>query len=350
MTYTLLTRYRRSILFAVILILSQSGAAAQQIFTFSDKDSVEVGEIIEITFVIQGNHTSLTLPEDDIFPDAFELISRQRYQASANRDSLVYRLQFFGTDDIVLPSVPFRLQMANGDTTLSSSRIPVYFKSLLSEEDEAFRPFKPVYDFARDVWPYLLALIILIFLGYYFYRLFQRRDHKTEPGTVPAPVPFDNPIEQLRNTLRNLPPPEKIHQFEEYESFYIELGDAIRLYIKRVYLFPALEMTTREICHTLESELAPASTVKLTRTVLNEADMVKFANFRPDTELASNVLRLAWEFHDQASVSDRSRIERLRMEYETHPDLVQVSETDNSVNENHVLSEENEPAGREEKL
>jgi hypothetical protein len=307
---------RSVLLTLVISVLSCSGVLAQQIFTFSDRDSVRVGDIIELTFVIQGNYMDLSQPDESVFPDEVELLSRQRYQTASNRDSLVYRLQFFGTDDLLLPALPFEIQRTDGDTTLNTTRIPIYFKTMLSEEDDSFRPFKPVFDFARTWWPYLLLTLLLIAIGYYLYTWFQKREPEPERPVIPDPTPFLNPLEQLKKAISNLNPPQALSEYEEYEEFYIKLGDAIRRYIKRVYEFPALEMTTGEICRTLQSEHADSNTIRITRTVLNEADIVKFAHFKPDTESAQNVLQRAKEFYNQARTLDSGRIDRLRMEYE----------------------------------
>ena len=283
----------RSLCFFSILtcqLFLQNGAFAQQIFTFSDRDSVQVGDIVELTFVIQGTYTDLEIPDETAFPEDVEVISRQRYQISSSRDSLVYRLQFFGTDDLVLPAVQFQLQRAQGDTTLRSSRIPIYFKTMLSEQDEGFRPFKPVFTFARAWWPYVIALLILLVLAYYLFRWFQRREPESRLQPKPEPVPFTDPLDELKQSLSSLAPVNSLSEYEQFEAFYIELGDAIRRYIKRVYRFPALEMTTREICLELENEGAATSTVRITRAVLNEADIVKFANFKPDSASAEQVL------------------------------------------------------------
>jgi hypothetical protein len=100
-----------------------------------------------------------------------------------------------------------------------------------------------------------------------------------------------------------LPATSSLKEKADYEDYYIRLGDAIRLYIKRVYEFPALEMTTREITQNLQKELASSAIIKITRSVLNEADMVKFANFKPDPAQADGVLAKAGEFVEIASVS-----------------------------------------------
>jgi len=299
-----------------IQVLLHNGVLAQQIFTFSDRDSVRVGDILELTFVIQGTYSGLDLPDESVFPDEVDVISRQRYQISSSRDSLVYRLQFFGTQDVVLPAVAFQLQRAEGDTTLRSSRIPVYFKTLLSEEDEAFRPFKPVFTFARVWWPYFLVFLILMAAGYFLYRWIQNRDQEPQLPPKPEVVVFTDPLNELRQSISSLPSSDTLSEYADFEAFYIELGDAIRRYIKRVYRFPALEMTTREICMDLEKEQAASSTVKITRNVLNEADIVKFANFKPDSASAEHALVLAEKFCDLARTNDRNRIEELRREHQ----------------------------------
>jgi len=308
---------KRAFTLAFIILLAASPSAySQQVATFVETDSLSVGDIFELTFVVQGMYNSITYPDADDFDESLDLLSRQRFQTTAGRDSLVYRFQFFATDDITIPSKEITLHRSEGDTTLSTARVPLYFKTVLASDDEEFRPLKPIFDFARAVWPYIAAFILLAILSYLLYRWFVSREPDPEPVVVKQPEPFIDPLKSLKNELNALPAAHELKNIPEFENFYIILGDAIRRYIKRVYEFPALEMTTREIASSLQQELAPSEIIKITRSVLNEADMVKFANFRPNTDLAVGVMKKAAEFVKTAEINDREKIDHLKFRYE----------------------------------
>jgi hypothetical protein len=300
----------------IFLLAAAPSSFSQQVATFVDTDSLRVGDIFELTYVVQGTYNSISYPDADDFDESLDLLSRQRFQTSAGRDSLVYRFQFFATDNITIPGKEITLHRSDSDTTLTTSRVPLYFKTVLASEDEEFRPLKPIFDFARAVWPFIVGLILLGILSYLLYRWFVSREPAPQPVQIKKPEPFLDPLKALKDELNSLPAVHQLNAKSDYENYYIVLGDAIRRYIKRVYEFPALEMTTREITTSLQQELAPSEIIKITRSVLNEADMVKFANFRPDTALAEGVRKKADEFVETAEVTDREKIDHLKFRYE----------------------------------
>ena len=307
-----------SLLYLLLIFFASLAAPAhaQSVHTYVDSDSLQVGDIFELTYVVEGVYSSLSYPTEDQFEDNLEVLSRQRFQPAANRDSLVYRIQFFGTENITIASKEITLHRSDTDTTLETNRVPLFFKTVLAEGEEEFRPFKPIFEFARSLWPFLISLLLLAIAGYLFYRWYTARETKPEPAPVSPPPPFENPLNKLLDQLSELPETSALSEMEDYEKYYIRLGDAIRLYIKRVYEFPALEMTTREIVLNLQKELASTEIIKITRSVLNEADMVKFANFRPSRELADNVLNKARQFAETARANDTEKIEYLRIRHE----------------------------------
>ncbi len=308
-----------TITFTVFALLFTGLLHAQQVHTYVDSDSLRVGDIFHYTIVFDGQYQDVAYPGEDAFEDDFVLISRQRYQLSERRDSLVYRLQFFGTDDITLSRKDIHVRTAEGDTTLQTSMVPLFFKTTLAEGDEEFRPFKPLFDFARSWWWLILTLILLAIAAYFAWRWYTNREVeevKPEPEPALPPEPFVDPLEELKEAVATLTPIHKLAEKQDYEQFYIKLGDSIRYYLKRVYKITALEMTTREIIESLREELAPDEIIIITRKVLNEADMVKFANFLPGPEQAKSVLKKAESFIETAEIVNRDQIRYMKYKYD----------------------------------
>ncbi|MEX0593937.1 MAG: hypothetical protein WD115_04115, partial [Balneolaceae bacterium] len=78
---------------------------AQQLHTYMDQDSVEVGEPFHLILVLQreSNEEILSLPDgESLETDDIHLLARERFQPLENRDSLRFRLQYFGVQDTTL--------------------------------------------------------------------------------------------------------------------------------------------------------------------------------------------------------------------------------------------------------
>lgn len=306
----------------ILYICYSATAVAQQVHTYVNSDSLQVGDPFTYTIVFDGNYTNIQFPNQDAFEEDLTVNSIQRYQSEAGRDSIVYNLQFFGIENLTISEKQIGVQTESGDSTYSTTPVPLYFKTSLAGEDDNFRPMKPIFDFARTWWPWLLGLIVLLIAGYYAYRRYKSREIIEEPETEEPPPPFSSPLDELKKTISNLSDVESLETEEQFERFYVELGDAIRLYIKRVYEFQALEMTTSEITLSLQEELAPPKLISITRKVLNEADIVKFANFNPGTEGAKSAKESAQKFIETAEVVNYEQLKYMKYKYEVKHGIV----------------------------
>lgn len=289
---------------------------AQQLHTFVDRDSVRVGDTFSVSIVLEGNYDLLTYPDRDSFKDELEMLNRQRFQVSAGRDSIVYTLQFFGVDDILIDPMDFEFRVGQQDTTLQSARVPVFFKTTLAEEDDQLRPMKPIFDFARSYWPFFIGFIIIAIIAYLIYRLLKdRAQQETFIATPYRAETFLNPLDELEKTIHHIAAQPAPMNEKEFEQFYIQLGDAIRLYLKRVYEFPALEMTSGEIIRKLQELRASADLIKKVKKVLYEADMVKFAKFNPASDQVADAIKTGTDFVVTAQTIDTERIEYLEHQF-----------------------------------
>lgn len=301
----------------LIILVTANPGFAQQVYTFVDTDSLSVGDIFEYTIVVDSREQLLSYPSEDDFEEEVELVDRTRYQVHVNRDSLVYKLQFFGTEDLTLDRKSVLLSSASGDTTLYTNRVPIFFKTLLAEEDEEFRPLKPIFEFARSLVPYVIIFLIVLLAGYFIYRYLKLQQEKQKQAKpVYQPVPFKNPLNQLKSEIEHLHQIDELTSFDDFEQFYIEIGDAIRRYLKQVHKFPALEMTTSEITASLKKEFVSSEVISITRKVLNSADMVKFAHFEPTKEQAQSTLDKANTFIQIVSESDAEIIDQMRVKHD----------------------------------
>jgi hypothetical protein len=311
-------RFTVSGIFLLLMILCMdSRLSAQELHTYTDIDSVRVGDFINYTLVLNTSeeYGMAAFPDESHFDDQeLVFINRERYRISAMQDSVVYTLQNFNTDDFQIPRLPVNLSGgAYGDTTLYSTPVPVFFKTIVTEGDEEFRPLKPIFDFAAAIWPWILGIVLTLIAAWFIYRYLQIREKKElKPEKEFKPIPFQNPLNTLKKELDTLSGSDSPLKSRNYKEFYVLLGDAIRQYFEDVYDIDALEMTSGEILKNLHDYPADKEIIKITRKVLNEADMVKFAKFEPDVPQAEKALEIAYQFLNVVTEIDNNRIKNLQ--------------------------------------
>lgn len=289
--------------------------SAQTVNEYYHEDSLRAGDNFEfgITLSRTDDYDDIIFPDSSDFGNIFEIRDRQQFKVSTYKDSLVYQLQFFGTSDTLLPALPIFLVQGQDTTTLYTNPVPISFKSLLAENEEELRPFKPIFDFAAAWWPYIIGFLLLLIAAaaLYYYYTQKEPEPSTEPEPVFQPTPFRDPLRELQSTLNKLDKRELATE-DEFERFYIDLGDAIREYFESLYRIPALESTSGEIMQQLKIRAIDEDLVNDTREVLQEADMVKFAKFTPTTEQAQKALKKGHNFLKRAREVDGPRVDHMR--------------------------------------
>ena len=302
------------------LAFSTSTGLAQTVNEYTTVDSLKVGDTFDLSITLnkEQGYDQIIFPDTSRFSSPFEMRSRSQFKVSSFKDSVYYKLQYFGSSDTTLPPLPVYLVQGQDTTTLYTNPIPIGFRSVLAKDDEAFRPLKPIYTFAAAWWPYIVAFLLLCIAAYYLYGYFTKEEIQEEseaPKTF-TPSPFVNPLTELQNHIDRL---ERVHPQtrEEFKDFYIELGDAIRRYFEDLHHIPAMESTSREILQKLRNRSIDQDLISVTRSVLQEADMVKFAKFTPSKEQAQRALQKAHNFLNRAEQIDAPRVEHLQREHQS---------------------------------
>lgn len=293
---------------------------AQQVRDYLAADSLKVGDQFDFTITLNKDklYDAIQFPDSADFPSTVEVVQRKHYKLTEYRDSVVYKLQFFGTEDQRLESLPISLIAADDTTTLYTTPALLRFATVLNDEQAEFKPLKPIYQFTQAWWPWILGAAIvfgLLFWGYLRSKKFepQRRE---KPTPIAPPPAFENPLHKLEQDIALLKNSDLLQQKRDFDAFYVKLGDTIREYLERVYAFPALESTTGEIIQEMRSNAADNQMLAATRTVLQEADMVKFAKFEPTLDQAYKAVSKAEQFIERAQQLDRSRIESMKRSHE----------------------------------
>ena len=181
--------------------------------------------------------------------------------------------------------IPPQRVLLNGFSRLSKSvkiRVNDVKVDTLKQNLFEIKPFNPVnrnYDDLID--KLLLYLVIIIFIvGIVYALIIYRRKISEKKKMIP-------PFEKAIKALKELEKREPIFQ-EEYKKYYSELTDVVRRYLEEEANIDALESTSDQLLLKLElykdsGKLGlEESTIKNLKTVLNTADLVKFARAVPE--------------------------------------------------------------------
>jgi len=311
----------RILLFCLLSILHVGSVFSQSVTSYAYPDSLYSGDTFNLVITTRYTPGEFigVYPDANQFKDPFEFRAVQRFKGVLAQDSLVYQLQFFGVSDTLLSDIIIKFVQDRDTLELTIPPVALYFKSNLASNDDTLKPFKPIFDFARSWWMFVLIGIVLSTLLWLLWRYRDRFLPRNQPLNPSEPVviaPFVSPYTILERKLREL------HELDTYShedglvKWHVELSDAIRTYFEQTYSIPALESTTKEIHIALETQKINADIITITLEILKLADLVKFANVQPDTHQCIQLIQKADKLKDLVRFMDENKLRDMRIKYE----------------------------------
>ena len=306
----------------VLLGWSLLGAAVAQprLDVYVSADSVRIGERFVVSVVAEHRgEVELAFPAADAGPGVFgelEVLTRsaprRRAVGSGQVDSVAYTATTFALDSVRVPSLPVQV-IAEGDT--STARTPARTATVVSvvgPDAEGLYGVAPPAPFPRPPWMWGgLALVAAALLGGAAYLWWRWR---RAPEAVPSgirPAVDQTPYEAATARIRRLETYD-LSDLDAVKPFYVELSQALRVYLAREWDVAAPERTTGEVVDTLDRRPdVPDAAVPRVRAVLELADLVKFADARP-----------APEDHEKAVREARSALDTLEASHASPPEAI----------------------------
>ena len=274
---------------------TEGGAQDVQVRTHVSADSVRIGERFTVSFAVgHAEGVQVLFPDPADGTDAFgnvEVVNRRersrRAMGGGRRvDSVAYEVTTFALDSVRVPAIPLSV-VVGGDTTLA--RTPprgAAVISVIGPESRGIHSVGPLASFPYTWWPWVLAgLLTTALLGGLAYLWWRRQQAEDPTPTVqPASEIDQTPYEAATAWIRQLESYD-LSDPAAVKPFYVELSSALRVYLAREWDVAALERTTREVIDTLEARSdVPDEAIDRLESVLERADLVKFADVRPDAD------------------------------------------------------------------
>ena len=287
------------------LVLVGSLAYSQQLPVVSakaDTTKIRIGEQINYQITIENADKGVEFLELELDSlSRIEIVESQPIDTLKEKLIRKYVLTSFDSGQYVIP--PQRIRIWSQEYLTDSILIDVATVAVDTTKQAMF-PIKAIQrepytlqDFKKYLW-WLIGALLLIALILYLVK----RKKKT-PEEIEAAIP---PYQYALMRLKELDA-KQLWQKNKIKQYYVELTGIVRNYIEKELSIPALESTTDELIETLSDfnessalQIEPNTIVQLNE-LLKDADLVKFAKYKP---LVNEI-----ELHRQDA---RSVIDKLR--------------------------------------
>lgn len=295
---------RRSLITYAFLLVSFLTVNGQQVKIQIEPSEIMIGKPAVMTIEVEVPANGIM-----VWPDVTEATDQRveilrfgvpdTIKKEGNTISLrqVHTITAWREDFIPIPPLEF-VQIAHDDTLRFSSRAMLFQVKGVDVDMEAhYKDIRPIFSIPvtpREVIPYvLIALAIgaVLFLIIYYLR---KRENKQEKPTiwekpdVPAHIAAISSLEVLKG--------KRLWQQGKTKAYHIELTDILRKYLYKRFQIDATEMTSREIMEKLPIHIEDHTLIDSFKSIIELADLVKFARFQPLPDENSLVMNKSIDF------------------------------------------------------
>ncbi len=276
---------------AFLIILSSLGVIAQEsvVKATIDKDSILIGDHVMLSLEIaldKSHQFGFPTFKDTIFP-GIELVEDLPMDTLKNGEAGImlqkrYVITSFDSAQYYF-AVPYLLQRGSLIDTFLTEPLSLYVNTIpIDTTTYVMYDIKDVVQYPytfKEALPWILlglAILLLILLAIYIYM----RWKKNQPIFF-KPKKVEPPYVIAMRELQKLKE-EKVWQQDKIKQYYTRLTDILRVYIEDSFGIQAMEKTSQEILHDIESaDLNQKYPLIKLREMFTAADLAKFAKYTP---------------------------------------------------------------------
>ncbi|MEC3906052.1 hypothetical protein VOI54_03425 [Tamlana sp. 2201CG12-4] len=268
-----------------------SSLSFSQVKSTIDSTSIKIGEQITYHIQVETDSTNLVVfPEGQTFAP-LEMIESYDIDTLKHQDkyNLIkkYGLTQFDSGAYTIP----RQKIIIGDKTFFTDSLKVEVNNIAIDSTQGLYDIKPIIAVKKtgsNWWKYLLIILLILgIIAYTLYWFIWRKKPLTEEEEIALLPPYD----RAKLALKKLDESHYL-EHENLKDYYSELTFIIRKYLDEKVYDRALESTTNELIERLlllkegnQVDLSDQD-IKNLESILQRADLVKFAKSAPDIELA----------------------------------------------------------------
>ena len=254
-----------------------------------DNNNILIGEQIKFTISNKIDNTENWPIYNDSLVKGIEIIKRSDIDTINDLISQDFVITAWDSGSYYIPPIAFSAKN-------STKGLLINVKTVKLEEGAQLKDIKsPINEpiGLSDILPWIIAILIIFLIVYIIRKYISTKNKEAinqKPETI---VPADVIALRDLNKLEN----EKIWQKGHIKEYYSILSEIVRRYIGCKFNFIALEITTNEILEELANSIN-AEQLNNLRTLLERADLAKFAKSKPLENDNNESMLLAKQFVD----------------------------------------------------
>ncbi len=211
-----------------------------------------------------------------------------------NFEQFNYILSGYDSAEVVIPQIPITYFVgSNSEPKIANSNeVVVYIHTLPVNTSAEIKDIKKPLKIELDwkFWLIILLIVLVAFaLAYFLFKKFRKPKGEIRRKIYAPPVPSHLVALKALNELKN----KKLWQQGKIKDYHSELTEIIRKYFEDRYNFNSLEKTTAENMEILNRVMDNQKVIDTTKEFLTNADMVKFAKFKPMPTINEEMMKQA---------------------------------------------------------
>lgn len=301
-----------------LLLSGLNGLQAQSARVRVDSSQVQVGQLIRLFLDVEvSNGARVSWPQwDDQLTSGLDIVDIKSVDTNLSNKGIHLHQEIhlisFDTGRFEIPPVPFVISAKGGADSLYGNQ-PIVIEVNLAPVDtskafmDIYPPVEVPFDW-REYIPWVLGILVLLFMGYGLFRYLKKRKQRTHIPS-PEPEPSLSPSEKALIRLRSLREEGYLDR-KQFKLYQAGITDTLRLYMMEFWNFQAIEMSRFEILSQMEIQhLEEAERLRL-KNILDTADLVKFAKVQLTLPEHERILDQAISFVENTSVVTMQKSEQ----------------------------------------
>lgn len=273
----------------------------------SDSNHVETGNLLALQLrfpatmgkpdTIQWGTWSPMLPEENI-------VAQTEWESDGLFFHKTLNVLFFEEDSIELPPLP--LSLKHGHTVYSN---PLFISVTATPSSDDLNDMAPIKDIHReptywtDYWPWYVGGVgVLAIIGLLYWMASKKPKNKLQSRAIEIPA-HERALKKLDALMA-----KKLTEQGLIKEHYAELTYILRAYLEARFGVPALESTTDETLDFLSKQSFPEHLANTLRSLLEQADLAKFAKTIPPASFHAESFVLAKKLVMETSLMEEPPI------------------------------------------
>ena len=302
-------------LFFVVIYLPSLFAQGVSVRAFTDSSNYQVGDYINLIIQVEHNQNiSISNPALSDSTSKIEIIKQESPEVENHEGNLIttfrYVISKYDSGDVTIPPIPvlYRVKGSQGLQTAYTNEVnfTVHTLKLLpgNQIKDVKAPVKIPLDW-KDILLWVLAALVILAIAFYFYSRYKKKK-MTEVKKVKKVIQKPPHVIALYE-LRALEQ-QQLWQKGMIKDYHSKITEIIRRYFQDQFYLPALELTTSEVMQYLKQVKRANIIIDITFDFLSNADLVKFAKFKPMASINEEMMRQATEIVEKTRPAPEKEI------------------------------------------